>query len=572
MRRLWTRLSPRRRADWLAALALALLVTVEWLGVHGFFDEDQSMLQPLAYFGDAQFNDFVVAAARRGDFLPFVSQTLPSLGAPGVASWNDFPLNEDMLFFLCGLLARVVGVFGAINLAFLAACVGAALSLFFVARRFGLQRPGAFLSGALFGLSGFMFHRNIHHFSLSFYFFIPWLVLVAHWVMAPRGLDTRQRQRTAIVTTLITSWSMVYFVFIGAQVLALAFASRFARFGKAQRKWAFILAGVGFLGVFSMQADSLWGLLTRGRNTHAFWRSPKDVEQFALKPINFFTSSHVNRTPIGQFTGNANARQSITSGEAPSPYMGLVGGAFFIGMIGFLIVRLARGKLGLPVTWALMAIYFTLAHGVGGLNSLMGLFGITLFRSVNRASIFVFCFTLLFAAWAYGRMTRKWPLPARWAVAVVLAFFGSLEMIPKPVQPGSIAENARLADSDRVLVAEAERVLPQGAKVFALPAEEFPEGSAPGLDSHELFRPYFFANHLVFSFGDVKGRPETAWTNDTSHLPLPQMFQVLREKGFQALYVNLKGYGGPGAVQQFQANGATLIMLAPAQDSAFFRL
>ncbi len=563
----------RARRDWLAAGIIALVIIFEW-GMEYGFQDGQRLTDPVSYFGDAHVTAALVAAARRGDFLPFVSKNIPSLGAPFVAQWDDFPISEDVLYFFVGVLARPLGVFGAINVAFVTACVLAGLSLFFVCRRLHLARPGAVGASILYGLCMFVFARSTHHFSLIFFYFVPWLALVGLWASSRRGIPLRSaRFSLAAVVMILTSWSVIYYLYFGAQLIALSVIARLARWGRSQWRSAAALATIALIGVLSVQADTLYRMAQDGRNLLVGIRAAQDVEVFALKPINFFTAGGNHRYGFGRAIAIAGARQTVTSGEAPSPYMGVVGGITFLSMIGFLIVRLARGKMGMPVSWVLLALWFTFFHVVGGSTSVLGLTGISALRSVNRASIFVLTYVLLFGAWAFGKITRRLPQPLQWALALVVGAWGAWEAIPTSGVPATIEPMHRIAASDRQLVAEAEKVLPPGTRVFSLPAMDFPEAPpVGGVDSYEMFRPYFFSNHLAFSHGDMKGRPHGAWKYKVSQLPVEQMFQELTQQGFSALYVNLKPYGGLSGLDRFTKAGATIIATASENDSAFLRL
>src|SRR5437870_2524702 len=94
----WT----RSRRDAAVAMVLAVAIAFGWANAYRLF-EDQRIVDPLSYFSDAHQIAATVAAARRGDFVPFASKKLPSLGAPFVADWNDFPLTEDWIYYSTGV-------------------------------------------------------------------------------------------------------------------------------------------------------------------------------------------------------------------------------------------------------------------------------------------------------------------------------------------------------------------------------------------------------------------------------------------------------------------------------------
>jgi phosphoglycerol transferase len=566
--------SRRRRLDAVAGAVVALVIALEWSAAYRLF-EDQRLTDPVSYFGDAHFSAAVVAAAMRGDFLPFASKELPSLGAPFVANWNDFPMSEDWLFFLVGTAARVLGVFGAINLSFLFACVLAGLSLFLVARRLHLAREFSLMAGVLYGLSMYAFARGTHHFSLTFFWIIPWNVLVAAWASSREGVALRSRRfPIAAATVLLTSWSMVYYALFAAHLLGLAFALHVARRGRRARFGAMAaLVAVLMLGLLATNADTLLCAWRHGSNLGVVGRAPSDVERFALKPVNFFTAAGNHRfEPMRQLSA-LQSRQSLTSGEAPAPYLGVVGCALLLGMVLHVIVAFGRRRLDTGAVWGVTVAWLVVAHSVGGETSLLGLAGLSALRSVNRVSIVILAYVLLFGAWALPRLLRRVPSAARWALALVVAIVGAWEPIPVVSSALSVAREHDLAESDRTLVGAAEVALPQGALVFQLPAMHFPEVPAyGGVDAYEQFRPYFFARHLRFSHGDIKGRPNSEWKIRTAALPPQRMVAELRGQGFAAIYINLKGYGSGRIVDDLVTAGATVLAVAPAGDSLFLRL
>lgn len=569
-KREWLPRNPRKRKNLIAAVLLGVVIAAEWGASYDVF-RSQPLLSPISYWGDAQCTGALVAAGKRGDFVPFLPKSIDSLGAPGIANWDDFPLNEDLLYFGVGTLARVVGVFGAINLAFLFACIAAGVSMFLVARYFRAGLPGAFLAGQLYALCGFMSSRNVQHFSLCFYFFLPWLVQVAMWLASRRGIELKSpRFKRAALVMLVVSWSMIYFMYFAAQVVGLAVLAGWAKNGfKQWRTWV-ALAGITLAGTVSMQADSLWRRHVEGTNASVASRDPHDVERFALKPITFVGIAPNATDPVRKGIAGAYGAESILPGEAPSPYMGLFGFAAFVVMLGYLVVKLSRGELDRRAGWAVMAVAITALNGVGGLNSFLGLAGFSSFRSSNRASIVVFTYVMLFLAWGFAYATKRLPRAAQWALVLVLGPFSVWDSNHGPM--GGDEQRLVLFESDKALVAEAERLLQPGARVYSLPVHDFPESWGGGVDAYEMFRPYFHANHLVFSHGAMKGRPQNDWQHEVEKLPLPEMFAELKRNGFSAIYINLRPYGGVGALSKFQQAGATVLSVAQAKDSAFIAL
>ncbi len=565
------RIHPARRRDIVAALLSALAVTALWANTYNFLGP-QRFTDPITYEGDALFTAAPVAAARRGDFLPIVSKELASLGAPFVASWNDYPFNEDWIVFFTGLIARVVGVFGALNLMFLSACVAAALSMYFVARRFGVKREGALIAGLLYGVSNFILNRNVHHYFYIFYFTAPFNILVSTWLSSRKGIPFRSKRfSVAAITTILSAWTATYYVFFAAQLYVLGTIAAVFRRGKnAEYKSIAALACIFVLAVSLMHLDSVAYVLKHGPNSMSIGRAATDGEYFALKPLNLFIPPQVHKWPFMRTISQVAMRQTMINGEFPTSYAGLAGALGLIGLLFAFVRSIAQQRVSRVTGWGAMAAWLLVAHSVGGLNSAMGLLGMHLFRSTNRVSIFVIALGLLFFGWAVGQMLSIIPNTFRVALTAGVGLFFAIEQMYAQRPLSEVAEHRRLAESDRRLVQQMEDELDDGAMVFQLPAMHFPEAPAfRGVDGYELFRPTFYANTLRFSHGDVKGRPNAEWKFRVGAMPIEQMLAELRKAGFAALYLNRKGYAdaGQSIVAGLVASGCRVIAEADARDS-----
>jgi hypothetical protein len=400
--------SRRGRSDLIAAAGVVLVVVVEWCATYRIF-VDQRFLEPVSYFGDAHFTAAIVTAAARGDFWPFASKMIPSLGAPFVANWNDFPMTEDWSYFLTGQVARVLGVFGAINLGYLTACVLAGLSLFFVARRLHQAREFAFMGALLYGLSMYAFARGVHHYSLVHFWFLPWSALVSIWAASREGIPWRSgRFKFSALTFVVVGWSNPYYLFFSLQIFALGFLARLARRRHARQVGpALALVAIGLLSFLSVNLDTLVYSRLHGPNLSAIARSPNDVEQYALKPVNFFIAGGNHRLGFMRDLVARKGPTTLVQGEAPAPYLGLAGIALLLGLVVHAALSVGRRRLDFGVACALVVAWLTIGHSVGGENSLLAIAGLSLFRSVNRVSIMIFTFVLLFGGWALPRLLRR---------------------------------------------------------------------------------------------------------------------------------------------------------------------
>lgn len=555
-----------------------MAIAFAWGLAHQVWFGDQRLGDPLSYRGDALLTLATISAARRGDFLPFVSKMIPSLGAPFVASWNDWPITEDWIIFLVGSLGRLVGSVAAINLGYILATVTAGLSMFYVSRRYGLRRESAAMAAFLFGLSNYIFVRTVHHYTLVFVWIIPWNVLVSAWLASRGGIPFRSRRfALAALTTVCTAWGFIYYSFFAAQLYLLGTAAGVFRHGwsKARLKPIVALAGLFTAALLAVNLDSAFYAMSHGVNKAAVARSKTDSEIYSLKPVNLFVPPKFHRMAPMQELGRRAESQSVIGGEYPASYLGVVGDVSLLALAVYALWLVNRGRTGLVVGWAGAAVWLIVAHSVGGFGSFLGLFNVRLFRSVNRVSVVVLAFALLFGAWLLGRLLARRKPMVRWLVSATIAGAGAWEQIGLFEANESIADNRRHAEADRKLVAQMEQALPTNAMVFQLPAMHFPEVPPyMGVDGYEMFRPSFYAHTLRFSHGDVKGRPNAEWKFRVAALRANEMVAQLKSAGFSGIYINRKGFsdGAQALLYELQTAGCRVIGMSDIQDSVALAL
>jgi phosphoglycerol transferase len=309
------------------------------------------------------------------------------------------------------------------------------------------------------------------------------------------------------------------------------------------------------------------------------------VQVYALKPIEFFIPPPYHRFKSFAETGQKHPQATMSVGEFPSPYLGVVGGLAFVALIGWALKgmllgrRLGFGRYGVYSAWLIMV-----AMVGGGMELFQNLSGQNLFRSNNRASIYVFMFGLLFLAALLTRLAKKWP---RWLLGPVLAPVLAFALYdqtapshiqreggpPVPIPNCDTSQREKIAEADEKLVRAFEQRVPPGTRVFQLPPQQFPEaGPYGGLTDYEQFRPYLFAKDLRFSYGNMKGRPQASWQNGFYSKPPVQALTELQEYGFGGLYVLRKAYP-PDQVTYLLAAlreiGATEVLESEYGDSFF---
>ena len=195
-----------------------------------------------------------------------------------------------------------------------------------------------------------------------------------------------------------------------------------------------------------------------------------------------------------------------------------------------------------------------LCFSTGGLNTILGATGFTLFRTGCRYSIVILAIALLYAAQRLTALQRAAafrtdPETLRIGTATAAIAAGLLilwDQVPRAPKPEVTALIARQVEADREFVAQMEAALPAGAMVFQLPIMEFPEAPVPGVPSYDHFRPYLYSKQLRFSYGSMKGRPREQWQQDLGKVTFDKAVEQIKARGFAAIYINRNGFPDKG--------------------------
>jgi phosphoglycerol transferase len=357
------------------------------------------------------------------------------------------------------------------------------------------------------------------------------------------------------------------------QFVCLGIGIRFLRF----RRKGDLLAGALVVGAtmvtfLAINGNTLVYQSIHGQNQEGLGRAYKQLELYALKLVELLMPPPQHRLVWLTDISRQYSFDAWVKGEMFSPYLGVVGITAFIWLfVEFVLCALnhREGPRRLPI-YAPACLWVILYASIGGLNCLVGLFGLVLFRGSNRYSIFILAACLLFLVSRMSRLVRRWKRFASYALAAGVAALGLLDQIPLPAW--SNEETAlKTIESDRAYGQVLEDGLPHGAMVFQLPVMDFPESDpVVGCDPYDHLRPYIWTKTLRFSFGSVKGRTREAWQAETASLPPEQMVKRLEDYGFSAICINLKGFPdhGAGLLKALAKCGKSQLIEDDARDQA----
>ncbi|MEY2546963.1 MAG: hypothetical protein QOG48_2080 [Verrucomicrobiota bacterium] len=482
-----------------------------------------------------------IRAGRDGHFGPFHSNFIPELGAPYSANWNDWPNLEYLPLYAIGLLARVVGIFAALNVELLACHILAGLAFYFAARYRRVNITWSFTAALAFALAPFLVMQSPHHPMVTLCWHVPLFLLIWSELASERGVEARSKFFWfAIAISFVTGVQNPYFTAIFCQLVALTAVAMFLR----TRDWRrhlisplCFLATTAFAFVLMNLGPWIYNL-RHGHNPSGIVREFQWVEIYALKPLEFFIPPLNHRWEI--FRSIAQWRAGVAILHDEGSYLGIVGlCALSILLIVTARIFVKRDFVRVPFAfWQLLWIFafFT----TDSLNGIAGALGFTFLRAACRFSIVVLAIALLFAAeWLTTAIRRRHIAFAIAAAVIVLVI---VDQVPLPLSRDEKTLVASQIAADRKFVADIESALPDGAMVFQLPVMEYPDSPLRDVLAYDHLRPYLFTQHLRFSFGSMKGRPREEWQHDVAKLSLPDSIAEIKGRGFSALYVNRKAY------------------------------
>jgi len=576
------RTAPRRRRassnsgsdlEWLRYAALAIISVIIWCTVYDRWSPEHWSV-PVEYGWKGESSDVVgnlagFKSAMDGHFWPMIFHNNPQLGAPYSANWNDYPATEDFLFWATGVLAKVIGLFAAANFAVMTLQTLAVLAFYYAARRLKCDWGWSAAGGLLFGMAPFAFAHSLHHFVVTAYGHVALGALVCFWVSNGRGLRIGTRDYwIAIGIAAATGCLNVYYASIFIQMVGIGLIIQWLRHGWRAAIPPFTIGCTAFAAFLVMDLHTVLYGLIHGHNPTALLRNYPQMELYAMKLEDFFMPFPTHRIPMLADIGKKfYSLTSLKAEEPPACYFGFAGIAAFL-WLAVVTVRnaIARDRKRVPFE-AVLVLWTLLYATVGGINGMLGVAGIELFRSTTRYCIVILCLSLLFAARRLSLISRNWSSPWPMLAPLLIGILGLWEFLPP--NPGEdIATTTMVVDSDRTFAQTMEAALPKGGMVFQLPVMDFPENPIAGVSAYDHFRPYLYTKDLRYSFGSDKGRVDSAWQRVIVGMSPADQIAALERYGFSGIYINKNGYPdkAEALLEQYKEAGRDQVIPSQLDD------
>ena len=555
----------------LQSLVLSLTVSFVWCWVYGR-QSWASWQTPIIYSGDGWFGFATAKAFMDGDISIAIYKWVVHLGAPFSANWNDYPISEELIFATIGWLGKVAGLFLAANVVLLMAHLLAALSFWFVGRELKYRAEFVFAGSILFAFSHYIFARGFGHLVLSYYWHLPLILLVTWWTYSSQLIAIYSRKWIiTIAVSIITGLLNPYYTWMFLQFLGFAFLLHFVRKQYQLMKLPLLLIIVTAASFVVMNADTFSYSWLHGKNIEVINRNLAALELYGLKiPELVFPPADHSWKRWAEFGQSHYFSPTLIKPEVGSAYLGLVGLTGLLWLFGLAIYRLLQGKAQAIPVHAWQTLWILLYSLIGGINLLLGSFGLILFRCTNRYSIVILTLVLLFLVRQLSRhCPEKWILP----MAFCITALGLWDQLPPRVTSTQIQKVSEVVQADRDFAKSLESKLSKGSMVFQLPVAAFPEiPPIVQMADYEHFRPYLFTQNLHYSYGTNKGRGDADWQAKVAKLPSPGMVRKLESYGFGAIMINRKGYvdAGKSLIDSLTADGK--LVIAENKDLVAIRL
>lgn len=554
----------------ISALIVALTILVLWSWSYNRLSIENWKV-PLDYTRDGLHFLALEKAYLDGDITPFGQKFVARLNGPYTANWNDFPRIEDLIPFIYGNIANIIGLMPSTNLMVLWAQILAGLTFLFIGIHQNYNRLFVIIGSLLFALSPYAF-SNARHFNLINYWHIPLYLLIIEWLVFSVEIN-RSKKWFAISVSVVTGvlnpyYSAIYMQFIGFIILKHI----------VNKSWDKMTLPVLLLfctlgSALFMNIDTLSYQLEYGKNASAVSRGLSGLERWGLAlpqliyPINPHRCQWLADFAHSHYFGI----RSIQGGHL-NHYLGIIGILSLIGLMIQSFYFCSKDQIQSIPIQAWQVLWVLLFAMIGGVNLLMGTWGFLLLRGTNRYSIVILAILLIFMV---RQLSKHCPYKLTVPLGVCLLLIGLWDQLPIQTSAESINNTRQMVTSDRLFVQQLEKSLPKGSMLFQLPVILYPEmGTLHAMYDYEHFRPYLYSKSLRFSYGSNKGRPREAWQNKISHMNASEIVSYLKSYGFEALMINRNGFKdyGKKIIAAFQAEGKYIWIESMSGDLVAFRL
>lgn len=511
------------------------------------------------------------------------------IGAPFGHLMYDFPTTNTLDF----LLIKIISVFThdyalAINSYFLMTFPLTTLTSMLVFRHFRASYATSILGSLLFAFIPYHFLRGEAHLFLAAYYMIPPMIMVILWVFADKYLLFCSNEENryniyhlinakiiiSILICLLISSTVIYYPFFSCFFLLIAgVSSSISQQKKHPLLNSLLLVSIIVAGVLANASPSLIYMHENGKNPEVAIRSPMESEVYGLKIAQIIMPIVGHRIPLLEKISGQYRSTAPLINENGIASLG------FIGSIGFLIlIALAFYKLSGGLRFkercipnhlnelSILNLSAILLATIGGFGTIFAYLLFPEIRCYNRISIFIAFFSLFAIVLLLDKLSHRYEMSKKIQLFFVMIItitllVGIFDQTSASYVPSYNLTKAEYLN-DKVFINNISMILPENAMIFQLPYAPFPEyGRIYNMDDYSHFRAYLHSERLRWSYGMMKGRPDSDWQRLIASMSPEDMIKILSQYGFSGVYIDSYGYVEGGA--QLMANISQILETAP---------
>ncbi len=477
----------------------------------------------------------------------------PMLGAPDGMQVHDFPLFDNLQFFIIKIMGYIlISPILTINLYYFLTFILTAISASIVLKHFKISSSVSFVFSLLYAFQSYHHLRGIGHLFLSGYFMLPLAIMVILWIYDGKILFKKTAPQNnylyfAILILCLLSLTGIYYSFFSCLFIAVAGIAKAIK----DRKWNSILISLSmisvvFLGLLIQVAPTLYYKVVNGANPQVAQRYMVESELYALKPIQLLL-------PIQGHQWSAFATKTLRyNTEAPLVNENAMSSIGFFGSCGLILLlclllfpdiyktnkTLSQLKDRLSQL-SKLSIFAILYSTVGGISMIVAVCGFTNIRAANRMSIIISFFALFAVALILDAYLKSKNKILSFVVLLAILSLGITDQTP--VNLSGMQSFSQKYKEEEAFFSEVENKYKEGM-FFQLPYLAFPESPVKlGWTDYSHFKAYLHTKTIKWSYGTIKGRPADLWQKNTAGMEVPKMIATLKQAKFDGIYVDKIG-------------------------------
>lgn len=421
-----------------------------------------------------------------------------------------------------------------------------------------------FIFSSLFSMAPFHYYRFMIHISVGNAYSVPIYILLCLYYLDIVSFENNKKNKILLcILGILVGISNPYFVFFCLMLIAISIIIKLLKNKSIKllidKIWIFIPIVATLVAT---RIPSMIFNMINGRNEGGFGRVYGEQDLFGLKIIQLLIPVSYSKIDFLRSINQSYYKNSfVLFTENYMSSLGLIGSVGFILLCGLLIYSFfVKNKERSVLNWEFIdfssfsVLCYILVGTVGGFGALFNMLVTPQFRTYNRVSICISCFSLLTLAYLLNLLwsKKKNIIVILLGLLMVIGFCDQVYIYTPEDMADSVYRQAIYSDFFKAT----ESMLPEGAMVYQLPQFDYPEeGDIHNLEISKHFVGYLFTDTLKWSYGGIKGRDDTSkylCIDDGMSL---DFIGAIKDMGFSAVYIDCDGYedGGQAVVDFYRS-------------------